>query len=189
MSGFSSPTQKFLNLMIFIDGGYLRRATKDALGKDKIDFNKLRDFLRASCEYGRNFPDLIRTYYYDAIIERTERHEGEWTKQNKYFEEIRKLDFYEVRLGRLIRQGDGQYKQKGVDILLAVDMVTKAYESHYDVAFLVAGDDDMVELIRSVKDAGKRVYGGYFKDSASKRLVELFDRRFPLDEKMKELLV
>jgi uncharacterized LabA/DUF88 family protein len=64
-------------------------------------------------------------------------------KLNTYFERIKETELYEVRLGRLIKDGSGSYKQKGVDVSMAIDMLTKAYESHYDVAVLLAGDDSL----------------------------------------------
>jgi hypothetical protein len=46
--------------------------------------------------------------------------------------------------------------EKGVDIGLAVDMVSQV--DAYDVAVLVSGDYDFAEAIRFVKSRGKRVY-------------------------------
>ena len=59
--------------------------------------------------------------------------------------------------------------------------ITKAFLNHYEIALLLGGDDDYVDLIRSIKDlTGKRVYGAYFEKSASERLAESFDRRLIL---------
>jgi uncharacterized LabA/DUF88 family protein len=69
----------------------------------------------------------VRAFYYDAIIDLAEDREGH-QKQNQYFENIRKCDFYKVKLARLIKTGEGSYRQKGVDVLLAIDMITKAYQ-------------------------------------------------------------
>jgi uncharacterized LabA/DUF88 family protein len=46
-----------------------------------------------------------------------------------------------------------------VDTLIAIDMISKAYENHYDVDILLAGDDDFLDVVNAVKNAGKRVYG------------------------------
>ena len=89
----------------------------------------------------------------------------------------------------MIKDGSGSYKQKGVDILMAIDMLTKAYESHYDVAVLLAGDDDLVDLVKAVKDAGKRVYGAFFKASCSKRLRDSFDRKHYLDNNINTIFL
>lgn len=50
-------------------------------------------------------------------------------------------------------------------------------------ALLLAGDDDYVDLIKAVKDvSGKRVYGAYFPDNASERLIKSFDQQIELTQ-------
>ncbi len=186
MSNFSRGPKKFLNVMEFIDGGYLRKKMREKFGHEHIDFGKLLTLLAEFAEHGPVSPELIRAYYYDANVSPSLANKEDWKTLDDYFESIRRNDFLEVRLGRLIRLRSGRWKQKGVDTILAVDMITKAYEAHYDIAVLLAGDDDMVDLVTAVKDAGKRVYGAYFESNASKRLVQSFDRRLPLDGRAKE---
>jgi len=64
-------------------------------------------------------------------------------------------------------------------------MVTKAYQDHYDIAVLLAGDDDFVDIVKAIKEAGKRVCGAFFEDSASPRLVTEFDLHIPLNDMIK----
>lgn len=47
--------------------------------------------------------------------------------------------------------------QKGVDVQLAVDLVSHAYINSYDVAVVCSGDVDLIESIRLVKNLGKKV--------------------------------
>ena len=68
-----------------------------------------------------------------------------------------------------------------LDSLIAIDMLSKAYENHYDWALLIAGDADFADLVKAVKNAGKQVFGFYFEKSVSNDLVKNFDRRFALD--------
>jgi len=116
--------------MIFIDGGYLREGFKKLLGHDKINFTNLSGLLRqaVSTRIGGNMqPDLIRAFYYDAIVE--PKGAG-YEKQREYFDAIRESPRYEVKLGRLIRTGSGDFRQKGVDILLAVDMLSVPFSNN-----------------------------------------------------------
>ena len=56
----------------------------------------------------------------------------------------------------------------------------KAFLNHYDLAVIVAGDDDFLDAIKVVKDlTGKKVQGVYSKKNISKRLIEIFDYRYP----------
>lgn len=141
----SHPRFKHLaRLMVFIDGGYLRENFKRIFDSDFFDCKEVIEI--AVDTFNQEYPifdgDLIRVYYYDGIVDPL--HEN-YEKQMKYFEEIRTIEFYEVRLGRLIpsgKDGKGTLKQKGVDVKLASDMIVKAYQNHYDFAVLFAGDDD-----------------------------------------------
>ncbi|MBE7022636.1 MAG: NYN domain-containing protein [Ruminococcaceae bacterium] len=48
-------------------------------------------------------------------------------------------------------------KEKGTDINLAVQMLSKAYQNAYDVAILVSGDTDYIPVIRELHHIGKIV--------------------------------
>lgn len=37
--------------------------------------------------------------------------------------------------------------QKGVDTLIALDMILKAFQDYYDFAFLLAGDANFVDIV------------------------------------------
>jgi len=47
--------------------------------------------------------------------------------------------------------------QKGVDVQLAVDLVSHAHMGNFDVAVLCSGDLDLLESVRAVKNLGKKV--------------------------------
>src|SRR5713226_9542863 len=110
LTGFSRPLAK---VMVFIDGGYLRENFKQRFNSDSINYFRLKDQCRAqftaNCN-GNYEADVIRVYYYDAIVEPLSK---EYENQDKYFSEIRKIDSYEVRLGRLTpvdEDGKGRLK-------------------------------------------------------------------------------
>lgn len=169
----SGSTPAYRPSMIFIDGGYLREGVKRVFGDDNIDFALLPLLLDWSTRGGHIRSELIRVYYYDAIVDHKD---PKYDEQNRYFERIQENNDYEVKLGRLIKTKDGRYRQKGVDVLLAVDMITKAFLNHYDIALFLGGDDDYVDLVKSIKDfTGKRIVGAYFQENVSKRLAESFD--------------
>jgi uncharacterized LabA/DUF88 family protein len=56
-------------------------------------------------------------------------------------------------------------------------MITHSFKGNYDVAVLVAGDNDFVGALQSVKDNGKHVEVALFgKESTSRRLRMVADR-------------
>lgn len=176
------PTMTYRQVMIFIDGGYLRQGIREIFKHDNINFDQLTIHLQDMVHFhvrGNIVGELIRVFYYDAIMNQMED-TLKYNELDQYYNQIKQSDYYEVRLGRLIRTGDGSYRQKGVDVLLAIDMITKAYENQYEIAILVAGDDDLIDVVKAVKDVGKRVYGFFFKQGTSKRLIECFDVRHEL---------
>jgi hypothetical protein len=68
-------------------------------------------------------------------------------------------------------------------------MISKAHLNHYDITLLLAGDDDYLDKVKSIKDfTGKRVYGAYFERNASPRLVESFDMRIPITEIINQIV-
>jgi uncharacterized LabA/DUF88 family protein len=61
-------------------------------------------------------------------------------------------------------------------------MVSKAYMDHYDIAFLVTGDEDFLPVVDAVKNAGKRVFGIYFDTWISEDLKNSFDEFLELSK-------
>jgi len=171
-------------LMAFIDGGYLRSNFELKCNSTSLNFEVLKnEFVsnfNANCQ-GKYDGDLLRVYYYDAAVKPSNE---KFKAQENYFSKIRAINGFDIRLGRLIHsgnQGTGRLRQKGVDVRLAVDMISKAYQNHYDFAILLAGDNDFLDVVEEVKDAGKRVYGMYFRDHISKQLQDSFDARIEID--------
>ena len=187
MVSFSNgPTVSFRPFMIFIDGGYLRSEFKKKFNDENINFTKLNNLLVNICNTHYIQMETIRVYYYDAIVDYKEDEEKH-KKQDIFYENIRNKDTYEVKLGRLIKTNNG-YRQKGVDVLLAIDMISKAHLNQYDIALLLAGDDDYLDMVKSIKDfTGKRIYGAFFEKNASKRLIESFDMQIPITDMLSQI--
>ena len=61
-------------------------------------------------------------------------------------------------------------RSKRVDITLATEMLSHAYRDNYDVAVLVAGDEDYVPLVQEVKRTGKQVALWFIGSGLSKYL-------------------
>ena len=61
-------------------------------------------------------------------------------------------------------------------------MISKAYQDHYDIALLIAGDEDHLPVVEAVKNTGKRVYGAFFEGTVSQNLKESFDMPFILSQ-------
>ena len=48
--------------------------------------------------------------------------------------------------------------EKAVDVMIATDMVSMAYEDKYDVAYLLSADSDFTPAIEKVRESGRKVF-------------------------------
>jgi uncharacterized protein (TIGR00288 family) len=71
--------------------------------------------------------------------------------------------------------------EKGIDIMLATDLLYFAWNDFYDVAVLVSGDADFAYALQAVKNMGKHVEVAYFESGVSKDLLNVADDRHLLD--------
>jgi len=100
--------------------------------------------------------NLIRAYYYDAIVDSEEK--KEYQKQREYLRRTTYGFSITPRLGRLVRSGKEGYRQKGVDILMSIDALTMAFRNYYDTGLFFVGDTDFTPLIEAVKEVGKKTW-------------------------------
>ena len=180
LQGGSTTYSGRLRVMVFVDGYYLESNLKKQWGDDiTVDYSKFRESLYSYLHLGtdRSVTYVIRIYYYDAIEEGMLKP----FEQDIKHKLINDTEYFELRLGRLKKDGEGKPRQKGVDTLIALDMVTKAYQNHYDIAVLLAGDDDFLDVVRAVKNAGKQVFGFYFDKLTSQELKNSFDMKLSID--------
>ena len=166
-------------IMIFIDGSNFYHGLKNVLGKVNINFQKLAETLCGERE-------LIRMYYYNAPVER-EGNEEKYRSQQKFFSALDDVPYLTIKLGRLEKRGN-IWVEKGVDVHLAVDMLSMAVKNLYDVAILISGDGDFASVIDAVKDLGKHVEVAYV--SQTYQLKTSWDKFIPLSsEYLKDCFV
>ena len=192
-SASAGPFIPFERVIIFIDGNYLRKRFKEFFGDDNIDFFKVRKQLLSwytNTPANPFRPNLIRTYYYDGKATK----EPKRSEHEKYFDLLkRRFFFLTVRLGEAVKVSDEEFKrtrvefrQKGVDILMAIDALTMAFRDYYDAGLFVLGDRDFIPLIKAMKDAGKKTYGFSYIEKVPSELVWEFDFRLAFNKRIME---
>ena len=183
--GSGAAPKPLERVMIFIDGGYLRKLFIDKFGDDNINFSNLRNQLLKWYHTVPTNPfraNLIRIYYYDGLAD-PKAHE----QQREYFETLESRNiFLTVVLGEAVKESNGKFRQKGVDILLAIDALSMAYLDNYDSGLFVLGDRDFIPLIEAVKATGKKTFGFWYNEKVSKELSRVFDSRFPFNKENME---
>ena len=169
-------TDRTDRVMIFIDGSNLYHSLKGNFKRTDIDMGKLAQKMLDRRR-------LIRVYYYNARVGRKEEPER-YQHQQAFFNSVSSTPYFELRLGRLVYVNwpHSPPYEKGVDIQLATDLLTHSFKNNYDVAILVAGDNDYVGALQSVKDNGKNVEVALFgREQTSRQLREVADRVIVMD--------
>ncbi len=156
---------------VFIDGSNLFHCLKEEFGRLDLNF----DLFVAKLVGGRR---LIRTYYF-AAPPRPDLDAEAIKKQQRFLDALRSKDYFQVRLGRLIKH-EGKYHEKGVDVLLAVEMIQLA--PTYDTAILVSGDGDLVAPVGAVQRLGKHVENASTPSTLARELRQECDKGITLDE-------
>lgn len=81
-------------------------------------------------------------------------------------------------------------RQKGVDTLIALDMVRLAGRSVFSTAVLIAGDRDLAEVVRTTQDFGVRtLVATPDEDSLSNELAQLADDVIVMNEDFLERMM
>ncbi len=166
---------------LFIDGGYLQEIYSSAI---KAVFGVAGELAVW------NIVDHIRpfrTYYYDCLDDT--RKDGETPvafeqrlkSQESYSSAIGSLPGVHVRLGTVTGR---RRRQKEIDVLLAVDMLTHGFNRNMTRAALLAGDLDFRPVVDALVRAGVFVEVWYEKKSASKDLCWAADQGRPINWKM-----
>ena len=103
--------------------------------------------------------EVVRTYYYTSV--------GQDEPRRREVED--RLKGLGIGAPRVFPKEKGK-RSKRVDISLATDMLSHAHRGHYDVAILVAGDEDYVPLVQAVMAEGRRVVVWFFANGLSRDL-------------------
>lgn len=80
-----------------------------------------------------------------------------WQAQNLVNPVTRPLKYYVDEWDSGGQPTKWKAQEKGIDVLIALKMVTGANHDEYDVAVLMSADTDLIPAIEQVLDAGKRV--------------------------------
>ena len=157
------PSQK---VAIFIDGSNFYHSLEENCKRVDVDFLA---FARKLCD-GRS---LYRTYYYNVLRD-VERNQQAYHDQQKFLSTLYAIPYFDVRLGKAKLRGDIAV-EKGIDIMLATDLLNFAWSKLYDVAILVSGDGDFAYAVQAIKNIGHYVEVAAFSANLSSDLGRVAD--------------
>jgi uncharacterized LabA/DUF88 family protein len=147
---------------LFIDGGYLRDKFEKCMVRYYGEESgvSIKPCIPATTS---QFAPVQKSFYYDCIDERRlteesdEEFEGRVKSQEVLFASIRSTSGWHVREGRLVGARKQNRSQKRVDVLLAVEMLSHAFNKNMQTAILIAGDDDFTPLVEELLRHGTYV--------------------------------
>jgi uncharacterized LabA/DUF88 family protein len=179
MAGFFNNNMK---IAIFIDGSNLYSKLKGLRIKSTSNFNYL-GFVKSLAK-GEDVT-YIGYYVGQVHIERNNQiSETLYSNQQKFFHHL-ETQIPEVEIVRgHIQNYNGIYKEKGVDVRLALDIYKFANQNFYDRAIVVSSDSDLLPAIRMAQTGGKEIeYIGFtnsssiamFRECKYKRLLSYED--------------
>lgn len=112
------------------------------------------------------------TYYVGGIkTGKDEKAKKLFSDQRKLLSRLKKYD-YKYVLGYLMKSGkEAIYHEKGVDVNIAVDILTAAYEKKCKKIILISSDTDLIPAIKKAIEKGLEVEYIGFEHLPSKALI------------------
>ncbi|MBI3335223.1 MAG: NYN domain-containing protein [Candidatus Portnoybacteria bacterium] len=144
--------------MILVDGNNFYNRLKELHFKGllQLDYQEFGKWLAG----GRK---TIAARYYIGAVRAKEGDEKSQTllrNQHRLFAQLQRTG-WSIHLGYLLKTAN-VYHEKGVDVLMAVDLLVGAYEHDYDTAILVSSDTDLLPAMDKVRKLEKQIeYVGF----------------------------
>ena len=143
-------------IIIFIDNSNIFQGFRKY--NIKVDYEELKNFIARDRE-------LQTIYLYEGVVYPMSPEKKRWYK------ELGNRSGYVIKASFDKIASYGAIEKK-VDINIAIDIVSLAYENAYDTAVLVSGDGDFVPVVKRVKELGKNMEVWAFKYSLANTLKE-----------------
>jgi len=141
--------------IILLDGSnfYHRLKDKELNFKNLLKFN-YKDF----AEWLSGDRKIVATIYYIGLVRKelgNTKSEKLVSNQQKLFAYLKKQG-WEIKTGYMMKH-EKDYKEKGVDVKLAVDILDFAYQNKYDTAIIISSDTDLIPAINRAKELKKKI--------------------------------
>ncbi|MBD3342961.1 MAG: NYN domain-containing protein [Candidatus Lokiarchaeota archaeon] len=128
----------------------------------KVDYEKLKNLIAQNRL-------VVGIYLYEGIIYPISSEKVNWYKG------LSKKSGYIIRASFDKHTTDNAIEKK-IDVKLAIDMISHAYENLYDISALVSGDGDFLPVVKKLKELKKDVEIWGFEYSMANALKEEISR-------------
>jgi len=159
-----------MRVQIFIDGGNFHHLALKPLGLQESDFDF--DAFVSFLADGREISENGKRFYIGTVREKEgdEKSKRAMAKQTKLFNDLKrtaweiKTSKLRERIEKIVIDGRVEnyqklnkngiheivyhtFREKGIDVKIATDLVAAAIDDKYDIAILVSSDSDLVPMI------------------------------------------
>ncbi len=143
-------------VIVFIDNSNIFQGFRK--NNIKVDYEKLKNVITKNRE-------LHDIFLYEGVVYTISPEKKNWSKA------LSKKSGYVIKASfdKIVSSG---FIEKKVDIKIAIDIISLAYENAYDTAVLVSGDGDFVPVVKKVKELEKDVEIWAFRYSLANALKE-----------------
>jgi uncharacterized LabA/DUF88 family protein len=157
---------------LFVDGAYLREILKNVSAR-------YCDGTIIDLDYPQLFYPHDKIFYYDCLPPKSKTEtQDEYAKRSEAVEEtfkrLQNISGCHVFLGRTISEGK-YFRQKGVDVQIAVHMLLHVFRKNTAKVTLLAGDADFRPLIDALVLEGAQITLAFERRSAAVELIEAAD--------------
>ena len=147
-------------IIIFIDNSNIFQGFKKY--NIKADYEKLKKIITKRRK-------LQGIFLYEGVVYPMS------PEKKKWYEDLSNRSGYEIKASFDKIASSGTIEKK-VDIKIAIDVISLAYENAYDTAVLVSGDGDFVPVVKRVKELDKNVEVWAFRYSLANALKEKIEQ-------------
>jgi len=141
--------------IVFVDGNNWYHNVKSVVEKPKsVDFGKLTDMIAERFDL-----NIVDIRYYNSVPD-IEYSEEVYYKHMVFLAGLKQkgLLVNTNKLKRVKTNGKVLRVEKGIDVMIVVDMIKKTLlEKECDCCVLISGDSDFVPAMRLIKSEGKEV--------------------------------
>lgn len=153
--GIDSDNGNAERVVFFLDGSNFYHRLKDV----ELYFKQLLLFdYKMFAEWLAHERKIAECIYYVGLVKKevgNNKSEDLVKDQQKLFANLQNRG-WKIKTGYMMRHGK-DYKEKGVDVKLAVDILDMAYQDKYDTAVIISSDTDLIPAIIRAKELGKRI--------------------------------
>lgn len=157
---------------LIVDGSNLYHRLRELKVTELLafDYTGLSKFVTGKREV------VARKYYVGAIREERGNHKSRklMANQQKLLGRLQK-EGWEIGFGHMLKTD--RYREKGVDVLMAVDILVGGYEDKYDTVAVLSSDTDLIPALVKVREQGKKVEYVGFSHQPSYGLIKHSDIR------------